>query len=430
MADEYLSQQPNVTSIGPTTRLVALNGNPEKNANVPESVLSTYVKTQAPYGTTRQHIGITAIGDSLTADGRVQRKGWLYRLCFLSHQRLRFRGENAVGGQTAQQAESTQLSGVLAMDPPPRLCVIAVGSNNFQDNTAVDDGIAAVKRMCAALDSVGIKPVLWTVPPRGDLPGSEATLTRWNYKIQMLRNQTGYPMIDANAALQDPTGWKIFPVKASYDLTHLTAHGCGLLAAYALKDPKFAGALQEADGVTALTTYDNDPYNVFPGGLFATDSGTAGAAAGVNPGPDGICTLVANDPDIRGRWQRVARLSSAGESSPATIGAMDVTPGEILDITVRVKLKATSTPTTLPDGSWNNMLALYYANSSWGGVTTEFLMATNGLDEEDGTIILSVVVPENAAHLQVLLGNSNITDIDSEIWVQIAQLTIRRHIIV
>lgn len=426
MADEYLSQQPNIPAIVSTTRLVALSGNPEKNVNVPESALSAYVKTQVPFGTTDQHIGITAIGDSLTADGRVQAKGWLYRLCFLSHQRLRFRGENAVGGQTAQQAEASQLGAILSMSPLPRLCVIAVGSNNYQSNQAVDDGIAAVKRMCVALANAGITPVLWTVPPRGDLPDSQNTILRWNYKIQMLRNQTGYPLVDANAALQNPTSWAITPSKATYDATHLTAHGCGLVAQYALKDPKFAGALNQADGVPLLATFNWDPNNLLNGGLFANPP-TGEVADGVTEGTAGTCSRIFDDATIKGAWQVVTRAGGSGDVNPATIGAMDVAPGDVIDITARVKIKAPNTPA---DGAWNNMLSIYYANSSWGGVTTEFLMATNGLDEEDGTIFKTVVVPDEAAHMQILLGNSNISGLADDTVVQIAQLTIRKRIIV
>jgi lysophospholipase L1-like esterase len=363
-------------------------------------------------------VGITAVGDSITAFGFGEKGDWLTRLCFLSHQRYRRRETFAIGGKTAQEIEAELLPHVLAMDPPPRACVVAAGSNNYFDVSTVDAGLHAVGRMCSRLAAVGILPVLWTVPPRGDIPGSLAQVCRWNAGIHRLRARHAFPLLDAFAALTDPATGTI-PAELTTDGTHPTNKGAATIARHALDDPLFSGAPQ--DGAPLIAATDLDSSNLMTRGCFTGDSGTPGVAQGLYSWNTHGGSLIAGAP--AGRWQRITRPAGAAPND-GNIGIPDfpVVAGRAYDFVGRLE----SAFNDAQAGTFNGLMALVWSAADDTQVKFEWLVGTPGLATESGTFYVQTIAPAGAAKcLPIFQQSSTATAPTVDAWFQVNALTAR-----
>jgi len=363
-------------------------------------------------------VGITAVGDSITAYGYSEKGDWLTRLCFFSHQLYRRRETFAIGGKTAQQIEADLIPLVLAMDPPPRSCVIAAGSNNYFDDATVDAGFQAVERMCATLVGAGILPILWTVPPRGDIPGSLPRICRWNAHLHGLRTCRGFPLLDAFSALVDPATGAI-PAALTTDGTHPTNKGAATIAKYALADKLFVGVPQ--DGAPLITATDLDSSNLMTRGCFTGDSGTPGVAQGLYSWNNHGGSLVAGAP--KGRWQRITRPAGAAPND-GNIGIPDfpVTPGHAYDFVGCIE----SAFDDSQGGTFNGLMALVWSAADDTQVKFEWLVGTPGLAAESGTFYVQTVAPAGAAKcLPIFQQSSTATAPNVDAWFQVNGLTAR-----
>jgi lysophospholipase L1-like esterase len=371
-----------------------------------------------PGGARADAVGITAVGDSITAYGYGEKGDWLTRLCFYSHQLYRRRETFAIGGKTAQEIEAELLPQVLAMDPPPRACVVAAGSNNYFDDMTVDAGFQAVERMCSALVVAGILPVLWTVPPRGDITGSLPRICRWNAHVHRLRTRRGFPLLDAFAALADPATGTI-PAALTTDGTHPTDAGAAAIASYALADSLFAGVPQ--DGAPLIAATDLDTSNLMTRGLFTADSGTPGVPQGLYSWGTHGASLVPGAP--RGRWLRLTRSAGAAPNDGNVgIPNFPVVPGRAYDFVGRLE---SAFDAAQPD-TFNGLMALVWHDANDVQVKFEWLVGTPGLALESGTFYVRAVAPAGAAKCLPIFQQSAAAAAPTvDAWFQVNALTAR-----
>ncbi|GAA0493806.1 SGNH/GDSL hydrolase family protein [Pigmentiphaga daeguensis] len=372
-------------------------------------------------GTAQAYVGLAAVGDSITQENRTDKAGWLHLLCALSGQRYRWRGEFAVGGKRAEEVEVEQIPQILAMDPLPKAVVLACGSNNYYSPAAVDTGINAIVRMCATLRAVGILPILWTIPPRNDLPDSVLNIHRWNARIQALRGLYGYPLLDAYGALTDPaTG--LIRAAYTYDGTHPTKLGCAQIAQHALDSDMFVGV--PADGVPWLAQSNTDSQNLVRNGLFMTDTNNDGLGeymerVGGMPA-SAVTSLVAADV---GRWQQVAWGTGAAANGQLSTNLLNISPGRVFEFTARIRWDL---PAAQVAGMFTSMMSINWVNASWAQTGFEFLAAPPATATGEMTVCVRATTPPNTANgnLMFLSANGSKTPTAPAI-AAISQLTVR-----
>lgn len=399
--------------------LSLLSRQPSGNRQLPLALLKGLILDGI--GTTQSYVGLAAVGDSITQENRTDKAGWLHLLCGLSGQHYRFRGEFAVGGKKAEEVEVEQIPQVLAMSPRPRAVVIACGSNNYYNPGAVDTGIAAVVRMCAVLRSVGILPILWTIPPRDDLPDSITNIHRWNARIQALRSLFGYPLLDAYGALTDPATGRQVPAY-TYDGTHPTKLGCARIAMYALASDLFVGV--PGDGVPWLAQSNTDSLNLARNGLFVTDSNSDGLAeymerVGGMPA-SAITSLVAAD---KGNWQQVTWATSGAAAGQLSTNLLNISPGRTFEITARIRWDL---PAAQADGMFTSLMSVNWVNAAWSQTGYEFLASPPPNAKGEMTVCVRATTPANTANGNLMfLSASGAKTPSAPAIAAISQLTVR-----
>jgi lysophospholipase L1-like esterase len=184
-------------------------------------------------GSAPQAATVMALGDSITRNGYVAGtpgqyagtgsgggQSYLAWAGLLSKGRLRVPavGVNATGGfKTADIIGTQDNTGAAGANgygdnlthlarvkaARPGYCVVLGGTNDF--NAAQGDiatTIANLTQIYSELTSVGIRPVLCTLPPRNDISSwGEQRLNAW---IARYARDHGYPLVDIFAALVDP----------------------------------------------------------------------------------------------------------------------------------------------------------------------------------------------------------------------------------
>lgn len=436
MAEKKLGDYASQSSVTTNTRFVILEEvSPGQyvNKKLTEAGLRSYIQsiiddTPVPDPIGKNGVGITAIGDSITQEGRTGRWGWLAKMCYFSGQLLRDRLEFAVGGTTAEQIEANQLPLVLAMNPKPKACVVAAGSNNLS-TAQVTSGIAAVKRMCQTLVDNDIQPILWAPPPRGDLPASESLLTDWRNQIISYQGETGWPFIDAWAYLKNPSSYAITPTSATYDGTHLTAEGCAIVGQQAA----IAAASWTIPKDVAIPLATAVGGSLFTNPLFADSNGDGVADQATKPALYNATNTAATSPAV-GRVQRfiVPANTTIPSAQTSSLGNVDVSAlaGQKIRVFMRFNTSIGANGVTL-NGTGQNFsttMGLYFAKSDWSPANPSnmFLLEKPGLATETGILYSEVTVPSDASWMSLVFATTNANNIVQayDRWAEVAQLTV------
>lgn len=395
---------------------------------------------------------IAVVGDSISAlgsEGWYQPwlgHTWVNQLQVLSHQRIRYGGGNfSIAGTNISNQQTVQFPQILAMNPLPGACVLAVGTNDIQAATFDLNATAtAVKAMVAALLAVGVAPILWCPPPNNHVGGvGFATVAQihsrtyaWNIWVRRYAAENGFALVDAFTALAQSDGTaKTGTINAS-DLIHPTGKGARFIARQAIEDG-LADIFQPNSLVnTARTTDDlsnmlnNGTTNL---GLFTTDSNADGVADGLGASGSGYtCSLVApsSSDQIQGNWQRSTVAAIGGSSLLAYTFSTGWSIGDVIAFSARIRTSGfdvssgdtqgfylvslkTDTPSgfTVPDGS-ASLTFLWNGIYEWDS------------DIDDGELYVEFPIPVGATDL-VLWMSVGSTTVATPMVLDVAEVTVR-----
>jgi lysophospholipase L1-like esterase len=278
---------------------------------------------------------IAAIGDSFLGRGSLGwYQGWLNatyinQLQVKSFQRIRFgEGNFCVSGSLLPAQQSLQLPQVLAMNPAPGACILAVGAGEVTNDQTYNfaANVAIVESMVAALIGAGIVPIMVTIPPiqysigGNSLSQIQIYLHQWNNWVRRYAARNGFALIDGHTAMAQVDGTQI--PGTSVEGLHPSDYGHRLIAEQALADGLAdlftpCGSVHTARTTDDLTNLFNDGTKNL--GLFTTDTNADGVADGLTRGAStGTMSLVAPTPSdkLQGNWQQLA-----------------ITPGQSINLT-------------------------------------------------------------------------------------------------
>lgn len=388
-------------------------------------VLATVEKTEVPpdevihIDLPANAFGITAVGDSLTEGGVYFHNGWLAQACFHGNQYLRDRANFAVSGSTVEQAQSLQLPKVLAMNPPPKMCVVATGTNSIYTGTAA---VAKVKEICQALITAKIYPVLWTLPPRNDILDMDANMTAWNNMIKAYGKETGIPVLDAFEAMRVPGSMRAREELMNPDGLHFSNYGYTELGRYAVRTNAFKAA--PTDGAIALSTKAGLP-NLVQNPLF---SGSGQAATGFQLANGFRGQLVTG---TVGNWQRIIRpIGLTGDNVSSSMDLVPTPVGKKITLACKVRWNTAGMRGGVDkvNAAWEFGIQTMFTDQNWGYYQNSLalLVGPQGDDVEEGTVYMQLTPPAGANRLAVqFFGLSkDILASTVEVSFDVSQLTI------
>lgn len=397
---------------------------------------------------------IAAVGDSITALGSEawyqpwMGHVWLNQLHIQSHQRIRYGGGNfSVAGTTIDTQQSVQLPKVLAMNPLPGACVLAVATNDIQ-STTYNFGVTVdkLKIMIASLVSVGIAPILWCVPPNDFIWGAglgatvaqiHARTYQWNAWIRRYAAVNGFALVDAFTALAQADGTAIPGSMEGTILTghvHPTGYGHRRIARQAIEDGladifppnSLVNTARNTDDISTLFN-DGSSLNY---GLFTTDTNADGVADGLAGSGTGThsFSLIApiSSDELRGNWQQSVVSSIGGTSNLIASFTTGWSIGDTIAFSCRVQTSGveaaggqylvalkTDTPGgfTAPDGTMG-LVYLWQGIPSWDG------------DIPDGELYVEFVIPALATDLQLWVSITSVT-VATPLTLRVGEVTIR-----
>lgn len=244
---------------------------------------------------------VAFFGDSLTNYG----EGYPFYAELLSLGAMRIAAVASNPGYT-----STALLGVTsqvtALDPAPQFCVVLAGTNDAIANTAIATFTANMQTIYARLQAIGCTPVVVTLPP---LTGARNALAR-QYNVWLRRYATAnrLPLVDAYAALVDPSTGNMATADDAGDGTHYSGAGSYALgratsAVLTPLLPVIAPPLAEANtgGVNLITN-----------AWMLTDTNADGISDGWSASPSSGFSY-SRVLDARGwYWQRVTLSGASG----------------------------------------------------------------------------------------------------------------------
>lgn len=367
--------------------------------------------------------GITAVGDSLTWFGWYENNGWVDKMCFYSGQKWVRRGVKAVIASTSMDALSKQLPEVLAMNPPPRICVVATGTNNVYSTAGVND----VKAICTQLLANNILPVLWTVPPRNDQPQLWPNIAAWNSLIRDYAVQTGLPIADAHTAmLKEGSDSELDPAYDFGDGLHFNLRGMANLGRKILESfetnqvPSDQGLVVLPTAVGGGNAFLN-PLAVDSNGDGVMDRLTvqAGFTGQISAGQDGVA----------GNWQRITRAIATTGSKSNSFEPIVVQSGGKYRIAIRLKWNTNGVEFD-DNTNWFAGVNLYITDTNWksfGEDGVKLVIGRGNIPEEEGVALLDFTVPvgANRAVMSVFNISNNTVSNNVPISFSIAQIMIK-----
>lgn len=337
--------------------------------------------------------GIVTIGDSITWGGFYENNGWCSQACFQYNQAYRYRGTFAVIGSTSTQAKNDQLPSVLAMDPPPKACVIATGTNNvFQ----VSQGTNDVKDICDILIANNIYPILWTVPPRNDFTTSDGDIISWNNIIRDYGEEMGLSVVDSFEAWRVPGSNRLNSEYDYGDGLHINTFGYGQLGKWIVDNNAFG--LVPNDGLLVL----NPVSNKVPNGNFL-DSNGDGVSNNMTLGT-GMQGSIVVDPDGT-RWQRLVRPGSVvGSNVSNTIAPFAITGGKTYSFACKVRWDTGGDRAAIEGASWTAVASILFTDTNWSSFPNGFgvIFGTDGGPNQSGVILRDDLVAPAGANRMVV----------------------------
>lgn len=254
--------------------------------------------------------------------------GYLTWAMLESDARLKYAGHVGVGGATAEEVRDDSLPAVLALDPPPRYCVVDAMTNNMGD-VDLAGARGALLTILDELRAAGIEPVVANVPPRDGGSGAEyANIAATNAWLSRRAELDGFALADWYGALVDhASGEFAAGMLLPGDVTGLHASAAG---AHAMGLAILEALAWDLDGrAAALATNDADPIDFIFAGCF-TGGGGAGVPAGwaelSSTGGTAYTVLEDEDDEIVGQWFRVVQ-TGAGTTMVVLPLNFDLVPG-------------------------------------------------------------------------------------------------------
>lgn len=371
---------------------------------------------------------VGVIGDSLMALGYKSTSGSgvaarvpviFRRLQWLSHQRVRMTDPQQSLGDDMNDVLTTQLPAILAADPAPNACVMAIGRNDAS-SLNLSDYLNHYADIAGQLFNAGICPI-WLTPMPAGAAGSptapaDANLRALAAGLRELGPKLGVPVFDQYAVLADESGG----LKAEYDCgdhTHLTAAGYQAVAE-SLIDQGFLDLFPGASPCTIKDTANAHDIiggaglfkDSSPDGWFSTGSGTT--VTFVDP--------VAGD-GIAGRWAKITKAdSSTAQGAYRYVSWLADTPPTITAGDVY-----RFSGTMYADGAWDvdagtsTYMVVYV---EWYNAAHDSVVLTQQLvNRWDGTDRITFsedfTVPEGAANLRYLVALNGTADGDQHVYV-------------
>lgn len=364
--------------------------------------------------------GITAVGDSLTEGGVYFHNGWLAKACFYGNQYLRDRGNFAVSGSTVEQADTLQLPQVLAMNPPPKMCVVASGTNSIYMGLA---SMQKIKDICQKLIAARIYPVLWTLPPRNDTESMDGNMIAWNDAIKAYHLETGIPLLDAFEGMRVPGSMRARDDLMNPDGLHFSNYGYTVLGRHAVSTDAFKAA--PTDGALALATSVGGT-NLVPNPLFA---GSNGVATGLQLASGFTGQLLPSA--AAGNWQRIVRPAGVvGHNVANSLDVFAVPAGKTLSLACKVRWNAAGLRGGVDavKAAWQLGMQVMFTDQNWGNFPNSLsvVIGPQGDDVEEGIFYMQLIPPTGANRLMVqMVSLSNTIEAhDKDITFDISQLTV------
>lgn len=282
------------------------------------SLSSTYVARRSAYS-----LGI--LTDSISAFDQAGlsykvTRNWHGILSINSLQRVRRAGVYGTGGATMANIRDTHLPALLAGETEtPSHVAICAGTNDLSTEATMEAAYAVLITVAETLESNGITPVLWLVPPRAD--ALLANVGAWNARVGRLAFLRGYPVVDAYTPLADPAtgGWAVAGDHS--DDVHPTGDGHGKIAEALLANDRFLHMF--APSSPYLSGAAIDDANLTTYGHFVADSNADGLADGwsIWGGTSFTASIITEDGY---QWQRLAK--TAGQAGQGGI-QLNITTG-------------------------------------------------------------------------------------------------------
>lgn len=350
--------------------------------------------------------GAAAIGDSITAWGSAgpTQHGhvWWNILGVQTSQRIRFEAFFATAGFTLEQIETTHLPSVLTMSPLPGACFVYGGTNNLGAGFSITSLAATMKRITTALEAKGILPVLFLLQPRnGSASGTQQT-SQWNTHLRKFAADHGYPIVDMQGPLVDPTtGGYLNGMLSTTDGTGVHPSNLGHLTAMNVAATNTLLTSRFSDSGIYLTQGVSDIANlVGNSSLFLTDTNSDGIPDGWQQSgitASATAALVASsNGDAKGQWLRLSKTN--GQTGTAYV-FLDITTGYTIGHSFELSCRIRSSAGA---DSSNWVLAAIMQ-----GVNTTFDTRTGGT--VDGVAYIRGVIPAGTTSIRVrcmLVGTS------------------------
>lgn len=362
---------------------------------------------------------VAFLGDSITAlngtgDNVTTFEGtndnWSSLLPVLSGGRIQWGRSFATGGLMLSEIRDIVLPRLLAQPAAqlPGTCVVLGGTNDAGaagGTFSLTTSISALTDIITSLRNALIRPVLCTVPPRGDSSSANQNANRLNAAIIGLARKLGLPLLDHHSALVSASTGAFASGMDYGDGVHPSAAGMMAMAQAAIDDG-FDTWLPPWSPPLVRTTVD--PVDLAAGqGLFLTDTNADGLGNGWSSFTSGgtatatasIVAPTAGDNNL-GQWQRFVR------STPAQAGTIFyqlfiptsgvAATGDLLSLDARIRWTGL---TGAGFSSTNSpRISLAFRDSGNGGLDALQFGATRDLT---GVLHLDRRVPASSANIVI-----------------------------
>ena len=278
------------------------------------------------------------LGDSI--DGDVS--GFFYLLCINSQQKMTFRRNSGIGGNTTTQMLARIQADVI--DYAPDVCILGGPTNDHTNSTSEATTRANYQAMADTLRLNGITVVVRNCPPvdiassSGDwdtIAKRRNAVTRHNVWLENWGRAEDIPVLDIFTPLSDPATEGAYASGLNLDTVH--PNGAGSLAAanwilnvQGLPDC-FRGSVQLPSG----KLQDGWLLNTNP--VFLGDANSDGVADGWTYLDNGSATvsLVSADSPAIGNWQKI--VTSTTDWAQVYADPTGLVIGEDYEVVCRLK---------------------------------------------------------------------------------------------
>lgn len=284
---------------------------------------------------------INGTGDNVSAfEG--SHDNWSTLLPTMSGGRMQWARSFATGGLTSPEIRDVVLPRLLAVPAAqlPGTVIILGGTNDVGVGVTQAATITALTDIINTLRANEIRPVLCTVPPRGDDTTANQNANRLNAMINGLARQLGAPLIDMYGALIDSATGGFVTGTDIGDGVHPNVIGMMMMAQAGI-DSGVLEWLPPWEPPLVKTTADT--ADLTSGwGLFLTGGGGYGASwdniftSDSSSATGELITPTAGD-GCFGQWQRVTRPPGVGRTYLQKYVTTGFSAGDLISMDVRIR---------------------------------------------------------------------------------------------